>query len=361
MNDREHLLIHDSSLIKHGEIISTRYNTEIIPTKYKSYKWLYLLALIGVFVSFLLTRAPDIKSITSYIYDIIFIDSILIPFIPIYFKYLRESNPLYYKGDIEKVAVRIEQYTAISLLLAIISLAFSNAFTSQFPFHILQILSPTQYLYIGILGTSIVFVFASIIAVLNLSENVLRYVDLTPLVGMKEYIADRFTYLPIFTETVVKLDSSFLDRPLQWYDKGGNEETLKIMLNGALDSDEKLRRHKDKLEEIVNKFLDNFPSLAKDIILSYSKIYKTLEEETSEAGREQPALIKGLICSEIGYSEYFYPNEYTVIMQNRNLLKMYNKLKAELNKNKDMKQYLSLRNNVLELKKDIDTKFKDLI
>ncbi len=289
---------------------------------------------------------------------IIAIDAILIPFIPILFDYIQKSFS-YFKGRVEKIAIRLEIFLVVSLIFSILAITFSNVFTTEFPFKLTFQFSYSifQWLYIFNLTAAFSFLIAALFSIIIIAERAISYVDLSFLDKVKDFILSEFTYIPIYpTENVQKPDAEFLKLPLHFYDKTG----LQTSINTILKPDSLPSQYKPKVNEIINNFLDKFPALAEKTLNQHLKVYTLIESKLEDEAQKQ-ILIAGILNFLLGFNEYYYPNIYTRIKANHHLETKYNSLKAELPLNREVSQFVAFAKQMSQLKSSIEADFNNLI
>jgi hypothetical protein len=212
--------------------------------------YLYLLALTGVITALLFSKTTSINLLIMEINAILVIDGILIPFIPIFFGYLQKSFE-YFKGRVEKIAIRLEAFLAVSLICTIVATGFSNIFSLSLPFTILR-LNFLQSLYILDLSVAIAFLLAALISIIRISFKVINYVDLSFLSKVRDFALDRFTYLPIYvTEDAQKPEgiADLLKSPVRYFDK----PALQSNINSILNYDKTMpKNQRDKIDIVIN-------------------------------------------------------------------------------------------------------------
>lgn len=326
--------------------------------------YLYIIAFVGVFIALMLSEATTIMVLISELNAFLVVDGILVPFIPVFFRYLQKSFK-YFKGSIEKIAIRLEIFLVVSLISSIFAISFSNIFIPNLPFVILK-MNFLQFLYIANLSVAITFLIAALISIIIISFAAINYVDLSFLDAVKKFILDSFTYLPMYpTEYIQKPDTlvDFLKSPIHYYDKTALQSNIHAILNYDKDLPKK-----DKIDVIINNFTERFPTLAEDIygkyLTVYDKLYKISQQELRHAEgdeRQIMLLVRGLLNFILGYDKYYYPNIYTQIVNDEKINKVYLKIQINLPKYKEVSDYKNSAEEIRKFKDEITKALNDLI
>ncbi|MCL4383608.1 hypothetical protein M1278_03160 [Candidatus Marsarchaeota archaeon] len=328
--------------------------------------YLYILAIFGVIAALLFCEATSIDILIKEINTILLIDGILIPFIPLFFDYLRKSFK-YFKGKVEKIAIILELELVGSLICSIIATGFSNIFSTALPFSILK-LNYLQLLFVFDLSAALALLISALVSIIIISFKARDYVDLGFLNNVKEFVLDCFTYLPIYvTENIQTPDSlvNFLKSPIHYYDKTALQSNISSILNYDRDIPKNLR---NKINTVVDTFLEKFPNLADDILKKYSAsydlIYKVSQKELRHNKIDEKQimlLIRGLFNLILGYDKIFYPNIYAQIVNNERLNKIYMKIQRNLSNYEEVTTYKNTVEEIKVFKIEITKAFNDLI
>ncbi|MCL5433595.1 MAG: hypothetical protein M1538_01275 [Candidatus Marsarchaeota archaeon] len=327
--------------------------------------WLYLIASIGVITALLFSMATTIDLLIKEVNSILVIDGILIPFIPIFFRYLQKSFE-YFKGKVEKIVIRLEMFLAVSLICSIFANGFSNVFSLSLPFSILK-LNFIQYLYIINLSAALSFLFAALISIIYISFKAINYVDLSFLNNVKISLLNYFIYLPIYAkEDMQKPDAiaDILKSPIHYFDK----TAIQSNINSILNYDKTMPKDKkDKIDVVINCFLDKFPNLAENVLnkyfVVYNKLYKSSKTVLGSVAEEDQItlLVRALINVILGYDKHYFPNIYTRIVNTENLNRAYVSIQEAFLSYNEVQDYKVSVEQIQELKSYISKQFDDII
>ena len=327
--------------------------------------YLYILAITGVITALLFSKTTSVTLLITEINSILVVDGILIPFIPILFGYLQRSFE-YFKGRVEKIAIQLEAFLAVSLICAIFATGFSNIFSTALPFTILK-LNLLQDLYIIDLSIAIAFLIAALVSIIRISFKVVNYVDLSFLSKVKDFALGCFTYLPIIASEDTQKPQALVDllkSPVRYFDK----DALKSSINSILSYDKTMpKAQRDKIDIVINNFLETFPTAAESVISKYLTVYDKLYNSCKQAlgdGSDEgqiTLLVRGLINAILGYDKYYYPNLYTKIVNTGNLNRVYSELQRDSAGYTEVKEYKAAVDQIRTLRTELTKQYDDLI
>ncbi len=124
---------------------------------------------------------------------------------------------------------------------------------------------------------------------------------------------------------------------------------------------------RDKIDIVINNFLEKFPNAAESVTSKYLTVYDKLYKSSKQVlGNESDEgqitlLVRGLINAILGYDKYYYPNIYTKIINTENLNRAFSEIQRDSTGYTEVQEYKSAVEQIRTLRTELTKQFDDLI